>query len=356
VGRADRSGGRIRPLVFPSLVGFVLAALGLVLAVTVVLLVEGRGEGPTPQAWRVLVGDAGQLAWVVLAAGSALLSLALRPIPRTAIGKWLGRRGLPASVADQAAAEWRRVRLWRTIPTVLAGYVAVAPVLAAELSVAVRGMAHPFSEAGQSRVYPALIFIGYLSGTVLAEVTRREPSGASKRGAVLDVRRPTGYLTFWARLLPLLVAVAILATMGLRALLRASPEVASRAPDVALGLGTLPLAALAVGLVVGVPALQRWIVQRPQRVPDVDVLALDDRLRSSAAHAVVGVCSAAGLVAALDLLGDVWSAAAVSGASGVLRWPLVVIGAALSIATIGVWVGYGSKHPGVRPASRSRVA
>jgi hypothetical protein len=69
-----------------------------------------------------------------------------------------------------------------------------------------------------------------------------------------------------------------------------------------------------------------------------------------------GVCCAAGLIAALDLLGDVWSAAAVSGASGVLRWPLVVIGAALSIATIGVWVGYGSKHPGVRPASRSRVA
>jgi hypothetical protein len=80
---------------------------------------------------------------------------------------------------------------------------------------------------------------------------------------------------------------------------------------------------------------------------DPQALALDDVFRSSAAHAVVGASLAGGLFLISDLIDVGWNATfdVLPSWVGWLLYPAV----GLPIATMVVWVGYGSAHRGVRP-------
>jgi hypothetical protein len=197
----------------------------------------------------------------------------------------------------------------------------------------VLGPRHPASRAilaAVSDVSPALLaLVDYMAGVVLAEVTRRPPvdTGASAR---LETRRPRQYLTPTARRLPaLLSAWVVTATVA--------GMLAGRSLDWRPPL----IAAVVPGAIA---LIQHHIVRRPQRVITADALALDDTLRSSAAHALSGSASALLLVWAMEvtrraLIGD----AGVPGTGWLLAATVATVGA------YGLWSHYGSAHRGRRP-------
>jgi hypothetical protein len=102
--------------------------------------------------------------------------------------------------------------------------------------------------------------------------------------------------------------------------------------------------------VVCVTLAQHYVVRRPQHVADRDALALDDTLRSSAAHALAGGCAAILLSLALSLAmlavageGDAAGPAGFGGA------PLLVLGLVAAGGFWALWLHYGSAHRGRRP-------
>jgi hypothetical protein len=92
--------------------------------------------------------------------------------------------------------------------------------------------------------------------------------------------------------------------------------------------------------------VQRWVVRRPQRLTTTDGVAVDDVLRSSAAHAVTGGAGALLLIlagGASQVALAAWNLD--SGfAGGVVG---VLVGVGLSAGVVGLWLGYGSAHRGV---------
>jgi hypothetical protein len=103
----------------------------------------------------------------------------------------------------------------------------------------------------------------------------------------------------------------------------------------------------AVLLAAGVTSVQRYVIQRPQRLTDPGQLALDDALRSSVAHALAGGASALLLVWALSatqsaLVGN----GTPSGAVGVI---LGILGVGGSVGVVALWMHYGSAHHGRQP-------
>jgi len=311
-----------------------IAVAMAVLAVAAVLAVEAPHTGTAPEAWRILVIQ--PWIWVPIALSTAALAYALRPVTGPALDLWLRRRALAPSMAAEAGAELRRIHIWRTVGTVGGLILGLAPAAAVDLAVEVHD-----SPLFQPIAYP---LCGYLGGVLLAEALRRRPAPAVREPAArLDVRVPGRYLTTTARILPAAIAAALL---GLLALVEWLSLPAGEGSP-----GTLSVLGVATALLVGVPLVQRLVVRRRQRVTDPRALALDDVFRSSAAHAVVGASCAGGLILISDLVNEVWNAT-----FGVIpdwvRW-LLLPAIALPVATMVVWIGYGSAHRGVRPRTES---
>jgi hypothetical protein len=308
-----------------------------VLSVALVLAVETSEAGVVAQAWRVLIIS--PWTWMPIALSTAGLAYALQPVTGQALQLWLRRRALAPALAGVAAAELRRMHLWRTVG-VLGGFnVGLAPAAAGALA-----------ETHGSPLFQPLVLplCGYLGAVLLCEILRRRPAPTTGDPAArLDVRAPGRYLTTTARLLPITVAGTMLLLLGATELVEPPPL--SQNP------GPAPVAALAVALLGGVPVVHRLVVQRRQRVTDPRAMALDDVFRSSAAHAVVGASCAGGLIMIWALIDDLTGTLS-QNAPGWVSWLLGVPVLALPIATFVVWVGYGSAHRGVRPRLESTAA
>jgi hypothetical protein len=320
----------------------VIGAAAVVLSTTLVLLLHVPEAGLARYAWRA-VGDGGGVLLFVAIGGA--LTYALRPVTPLAAELWAGRRGLGAECVSAARGDLRRIRTWRTIPAVLGAAIGVAPTTAYNLALDVQGA--PPSAAALDLLSIAntppydpltLALVGYLLGTVVAELTRRAPAREPGRRAHLETRTPTGYLVPVARWLPRTLAVAtLIAVAGAR----------SAGSD-----RTWWPVALALLLVGAVEIVQRWVVRRPQRVDPGAPLRVDDVLRSSAAHGIAGGASALLLIVAADafsgLVSTLWAGddGVVGGVVGVVTMLVTVV---LLAAVWGVWLGFGSAHRGQTP-------
>lgn len=326
---AERRWAEIRETARIAAAATGIAVAMAVLAVAAVLAVEAPHAYAVPEAWRVLVLQ--PWIWVPIALSTAGLAYALRPVTGPALDLWLRRRALPPALGDVAAAELRRTHLWRTLGLLGGLNLGLAPAAAVELAVEVHG-----SPLFQPIAFP---LCGYLGGVLLCEALRRRPAqGAGSPAARLDVRAPGRYLTTTARVLPAAIGACLLGLLAVRERLDLP---AGPSPGTPVVLGVV------AGLLVGVPAVHRLVVRRRQRLTDPDALALDDVFRSSAAHAVVGASCAGGLFVINDMVNAVWTASFDVLPSWV-RWLFLPV-LALPIATMVVWIGYGSAHRGVRP-------
>ncbi len=126
-----------------------------------------------------------------------------------------------------------------------------------------------------------LIMIGYLTGTVVAELSLRRPPPGTMRSASLSPRGVHDYLPAWT-----VWGTRIAATASIGLALGAGISGASLT-----GLRFpwfVTLALVAVGLNVVLEILERTISGRPQPVVSDDLLVADQAIRASSIHAVGG--------------------------------------------------------------------
>jgi hypothetical protein len=315
-----------------------VAAVAAVVGVAVAALLYAPGAGLVPQTWRVLTGSG---TAVFLVAATVALTFALRPVTAVGALEWSQRKGL--DVPDQPIrAELRRLRTWRTVPAVVGAAIGVGPAAAYNLWIDVHGTPPDAVATGlmeASMRWPmdplTLALVGYLVGLAVAEATRRRPSAADgQRTARLDERVPTEYLTRPARLIPGVLA-------GVTAVSLVLARVAGSDDPWWPGL-------VAVGLAGLVLAAQRWVVRRPQRLERAEDVAVDDALRSSAAHGLTGGAGALLLITAAGAIDVALRELGLAdGAAG------GIVGVLLAVGLIGgvwaLWLGYGSAHRGQVP-------
>jgi hypothetical protein len=314
-----------------ALLAVPFAVVTTLLGVLTVLAIEVPGSGlfihvPT------MMRDA--TAVLVTAIGVAAGIAVFRRPTRQAINDWSRRHAIPAGMDITATAQLRRLRAFRMVPAMLGAAIGLGPWPAQNAALSVFGDLHPASRALQDAVAAAnpltLALLGYLVGVLRAEVTRK-PLFDGGPGARLEARRPGQYLTATARRLPAVLAAWVVVSYIAGAM-------AGRPQDWWLTVG-----AAAIPVVVAVA--QRYIVRRAQPVVHEGMLALDDTLRSSAAHALSGGASAL-------LLG--WALVSTRHALGGDPTNLSTVGLVLALVgtagAYGIWVHYGSAHRGRRPA------
>lgn len=161
----------------------------------------------------------------------------------------------------------------------------------------------------------------YVGGALLAEVTSAPATSTEAvRRATLLPRSIDDYTPNWTRLLPwILIAVGAVAT----ALGRHVDSITSTAHGVTVVLLAIAFAGFA-------ELVSRYLVRRPQRGGDPDVLAADDGLRAvgvSTAQAAAGLAGLAAASAGLDA-----GVPTVTGAWGFLLVPFI-------FADLGLTVG-----------------
>jgi hypothetical protein len=326
---AARSVGRAAPA------ALVLAYVASAGGAAVTILALGPDRGFVTESWAVTFSP---LALPFLIPAIAALLFALRPVTPLAAATWAARKGLATPPPVWAAQELRRLRAWRTVPAVFGAAIGAGPSAAYARWLQVHGPGQAaegmvLSEA--SMVWPfdplTLALVGYLTGLVIAEATRRHPAPGSP-AARLTPRVPANYLTRPARWIPVVFAgVTVLAATVART-----------------GGETVwwPVLA-AVILAAVVLVVQRWVVRRPQRLERPDDLHADDVLRSSAAHGLSGASGA------LLLLTAVGATDAATRAFGMDAFAGAIVGAVSAALTIGgvwaLWLGYGSSHRGQVP-------
>jgi hypothetical protein len=313
-----------------ALVAALFALATTLLSLLTVLAIEAPSAGLFAHVPAMLL-DGGALLETAVGGVAAMIGFR-RPTPHE-IDAWSRRHGVPPTMAAAAAVHLQRLRAVRTAPAVFGFAVGMVAGPAYNVAIDVLGPQHPASRAlvDAATSYPTLdLFLGgYLLGVLFAEVTRRPPIGGGA-GARLETRRPAQYLTPTARRLPTVFAAFVVGALAASAL-AGQPQ----------GWG-LALAAVAVPVLVVLA--QHHIVRRPQPMVDADALALDDTLRSSAAHALSGAASALLLVWVLDVIDH---ALGVDEGSVPLAWPLfIIIG---TVGVYGLWAHYGSAHRGRRP-------
>jgi len=327
---AVRSVGRAAP----AAIGLAYVASALGAAATVLAL--GPDRGFMLESWAMpLVPTA--LPFLVPA--TAALLFALRPVTPLAAAQWAARKGLATPTPVWVTRELRRLRMWRTVPAVLGAGIGAGPSTASARWFDVHGPGRGadgmvLSEA--SMVWPfdplTLALVGYLTGLVIAEATRRHPSPGSP-AARLTARLPSSYLTRPARWIPVVLAgLTLLAATVARA----------------AGEAAWWPAAAAVTLAAAVLLVQRWVVRRPQRLEGPHDLHADDVLRSSAAHGLTG---ASGALLLITAAGATDAAARALGIAGTMLGTIISVALTL-LAAGGVWVlwlGYGSAHRGQVP-------
>jgi hypothetical protein len=326
---ADRRAA-VAGVVRAALVAVPFALITTLLGLMTVLVVEVPGSGLFTSV-PAMMRD--QTAVVVTAIGIAAGIAGFRRPTRLVISDWSRRHAVPAAMATRATVQLQRLRAFRTVPAMLGAAIGMSPWPAQNAALSLYGDRHPASRALQDAVSAAnpltLALLGYLLGVLLAEVTRK-PFIDGGPGARLEARRPDQYLTPTARRLPAVLAAWVVVSM-------AAGTMAGRPQDWWLML-------VAAAIPAGVAVAQRFIVRRAQPAVHEGALALDDTLRSSAAHALSGGASAL-------LLG--WALVSTRYAVGAdpndtsAAW--LVLALVAMAGAYGLWVHYGSAHRGRRP-------
>jgi hypothetical protein len=196
---------------------------------------------------------------------------------------WADARGFDLTPENRPVVA-RYLRRARLLPTLgaLAGVLLptlVQMVLHGELVVL------GFHSDGSGAPYagPFEIYIGYLLGALCAEVSLARPRDPARRSASLVPRDLDGYLPRRLLLAQRTLGVAIVLGVIVTGLVP-YPSPASDPDWSALAIGAAFFGAFAVGL----EALERWIVRRPQPFTSASLVAADDAIRAQSVHAVAG--------------------------------------------------------------------
>jgi hypothetical protein len=250
--------------------------------------------------------------------------------------RWAAEHGLELTAANRplVVRYLRRVRILRTWGAV-AG--ALLPTLV-EFAVDGRFVVLGFGTDGDSAPLAfGTIFIGYLAGALIAEVSLPRP----EPGVARLVRRELGdYLPRWAALAQRALAAAAIAGFAATAFVP-YPDGVDEPTVAALALGATVISALAAGL----ETLERWLVRRPQPYTGPSEVAADDAIRAQSIRAVAG----AGL--ALLLLACAGAALMLQGSDvALLKTVMVVPAAACVVLALLVCQGLGETAWRVRHA------
>ena len=188
----------------------------------------------------------------------------------------------------------------------------------------VRALTHDSFDTGSALLWGTA---GYLGGALAAALIPLTRAGEPVRTATLVPRRARDYLPLHTVGLPgVAVSLAVLAAAAYAVTPRRQSAPSSGADMV----GSVALSAIAALVtVVGV----RWVVRRPQPVPDHEVLAVDDALRSHGLHLVVGTTIVVGFLGAAAASFNLATVTSV----GVLQWVSMAVGAAELVLAFVAW-------------------
>jgi hypothetical protein len=128
------------------------------------------------------------------------------------------------------------------------------------------------------------LVVGYMVGSLWAELALVRPSGADVRVATLSPRRLEEYL-------PGRLRWGLWVVAGLALVLSVAGTVVDEQVEPAWSFGGPPVLLIGVCsilLAAAVEAAQRWILRRPQPFVSADLVAADDAVRSSSIHALAG--------------------------------------------------------------------
>jgi hypothetical protein len=255
-----------------------------------------------------------------------LVVLAVRPVTGRELDVFAGRYFLGADMISptlsKAIARSRGLRL-------------LGAAMGFSLPVLVRTLTHDSLNTGPAGLWGVA---GYLGGALLAVLLPIARPGHRVHAAALVPRRARDYLPRRTLAAPAVaVALSLLAVSIFVWAPRRPEAVGDSAPWGALILTV----AAALATVVGA----HWVVRRRQPVPDADVLAVDDALRSYALHLVFGAGIAVGALAASTTLFRAGSASGVQ----MLRWTLPWFGLAEFAFALFAWAGLRNDAWRVRP-------
>ena len=179
------------------------------------------------------------------------------------------------------ARHLRRARIFRRCG-VAAGLVLPSLV---EYALTGRVQILGFGTDGTSAPYagPLWGYIGYLAGAVCAEATLVRRVDPARRTASLVPRELADYLP--RRLLHAQRALGAVVAAGILLLGVVPYDESTTQPG---WPGLLSGAAFAAAFTIGLEALERWLVRRPQPFTSPALVTADDAIRSQSIHAVAG--------------------------------------------------------------------
>lgn len=155
-----------------------------------------------------------------------------------------------------------------------------------ELAVSGRVQLLGFGTDGSAAPYAGPIggYVGYLVGALCAELSLVRPLSPARRSASLVPRGLADYLP--RRLLSVQRALGVAVVLGVIAIGLVPYDAREAAEPGWLGLiaGAAAFASFAVGL----EALERWLVRRPQPFTSPSLVAADDALRAQSVHSLAG--------------------------------------------------------------------
>ena len=207
---------------------------------------------------------------VVIVGVGAPIGLAIRGYRRSeaGAGRWARERGLELTEEGRA---------------MVAGYLrlssALRPlgVLAGSVLTALAARALGVRDFGEL-IWFAVV-AGYLVGVLYAEVAVRRPSG---RQASMRVRTVQEYLSRSA------LQDQRWTAAGAAVIAAAAVVVPAREPEVVSPASRWLTLVAVVVVYVGVEALQRWLVRRPQPLVSPSLPAADDAIRVQSVHSIAG--------------------------------------------------------------------
>jgi hypothetical protein len=251
------------------------------------------------------------LALVLAVAIPVQLLRAYSP-PADLVDRWVAERGLDLTPENRPMVT-RYLRSARVLRTWGAVAGAILPTLI-ELAWNGRFQVLGFGADGESAPLGfGTIFVGYLLGALIAEVSLVRRADGARRAASLVRRELEHYLPRWV-IVAQRVLAAVLA-LGLLAIgLVPYPDSVSNPGPASLTLGAV--AVLAAG--AGLEAVERWLLRRPQPYTSPPLVAADDAIRAQSIRAVAG----AG-VALLLLLASGVSLGLQASDVTVLHWAMV---------------------------------
>ena len=239
--------------------------------------------------------------------------------------RWAGAYGIELTERNRAMVQTclRRTRRIRTLGALAGVFFSVIYVTITENSTSFLG----------NGLFLAVV--GYLMGTVVAEAVVPRPHRGATRMATLVPRTLHDYLPRYA-----IVALRALPAISV-SLIPVYVAVEARFQILIFHISPVGFAVISgvlVAMAVGVEAVERGIVRRPQPVVSPDLLEADDAIRSASVHALSGGGVALALLGLSYQLSEISSIMTVRTLSPLGFLPVLMLGLALKS-----WIDLG--HP-----------